>query len=130
MRRLPPLIELRAFEAAARQLSFKLAANELGVTPTAVSHQIRLLEQYCGQRLFRRQPRPLSLTAAGKQLFPTIQDGFNRIAEALADVGAVQIVHGLPRNNYKRHCRSLAVTEAYPLAANASRYFAGYYKYL
>ena len=95
MRRLPPLIELRAFEAAARHLSYKLAANELGVTPTAVSHQIHLLEQYCGQRLFRRQPRPLSLTAAGKQLFPTIRDGFNRIAEALADVGAVQIVHGL-----------------------------------
>jgi hypothetical protein len=49
MNRLPPLIELRAFEAAARHVSFKKAAAELGVTPTAISHQIRLLEQYCGR---------------------------------------------------------------------------------
>ena len=47
MNKLPPLIELRAFEAAARHLSFKKAAAELGVTPTAISHQVRLLEQYC-----------------------------------------------------------------------------------
>ena len=46
-------IELRAFEAAARHLSFKKAAAELGVTPTAISHQIRLLEHYCGRALFR-----------------------------------------------------------------------------
>src|SRR6266511_3800512 len=65
MTRLPPLIELRAFEAAARHVSFKKAAAELGVTPTAISHQIRLLEQYCGRALFRRRPRPLSLTEAG-----------------------------------------------------------------
>ena len=48
MSKLPPLTELRAFEAAARHLSFKLAAAELGVTPTAISHQIKLLEQHCG----------------------------------------------------------------------------------
>jgi LysR family transcriptional regulator, glycine cleavage system transcriptional activator len=95
MRRLPPLIGLRAFEAAARHLSFKSAAHELGVTPTAISHQIRLVEQHCGQRLFRRQPRPLSLTAAGKQLFPTIRDGLNQFAEALAELGKVEVVHGL-----------------------------------
>ena len=61
MEKLPPLIELRAFDAVARHLSFKKAAAELGVTPTAISHQIRLLEHYCGRSLFRRRPRPISL---------------------------------------------------------------------
>ena len=82
MRKLPPLTELRAFEAAARQLSFKRAAAELGVTPTAVSHQIKLLERYCGQQLFRRRPRPLALTSAGQQLFPVVRDGFETFADA------------------------------------------------
>src|SRR6202008_2865809 len=86
MRKLPPLTELRAFEAAARQLSFKDAAAELGVTPTAVSHQIKLLERYCGQKLFRRRPRPLALTPAGQQLFPVVRDGFEIFAEALAKI--------------------------------------------
>ncbi len=86
MTRLPPLTELRAFEAAARHLSFKSAAAELGVTPTAVSHQIRLLEQHCGQPLFRRRPRPLTLTRAGEQLFPVVRDGFASFADALAAV--------------------------------------------
>src|SRR3954451_12627654 len=83
MRKLPPLTELRAFEAAARFRSFKAAATELGVTPTAVSHQIRLLEAYCGQTLFRRQPRPITLTWAGEQLFPVIRDGLENFADAL-----------------------------------------------
>src|SRR5882757_1820961 len=88
MRKLPPLAELRAFEAAARCLSFKLAAAELGVTPTAVSHQIRLLEAYCGQPLFRRQPRPVALTWAGQQLFPVIRHGFDSFTEAINGVRA------------------------------------------
>jgi len=83
MRKLPPLTELRAFEAAARHLSFKLAAAELGVTPTAISHQLKLLERHCGQSLFRRRPRPLALTRAGQQLFPVVRDGFETFAEAL-----------------------------------------------
>jgi LysR family glycine cleavage system transcriptional activator len=86
MPKLPPLAELRAFEAAARCLSFKRAAAELGVTPTAVSHQIKQLEAYCGQPLFRRQPRPVALTAAGAQLFPFVRDGFSSFAEALESV--------------------------------------------
>ena len=90
MHRLPPLIGLRAFEAAARHLSFKLAADELGVTPTAISHQIRLLEKYCGHQLFRRHPRPMSLTRTGEQLFPVIHDGFNRFSQALAALGVAQ----------------------------------------
>jgi len=83
MRRLPPLVEMRAFEAAARLLSFKRAAAELNVTPTAISHQIRLLEQFCGQSLFRRRPRPLSLTTAGEQLFPVVRDSLDNMSEAL-----------------------------------------------
>jgi len=86
MRRLPPLTELRAFEAAARHLSFKAAANELAVTPTAISHQIRLLESYLGHRLFRRQPRPLSLTDAGMRLFPAIRDGLEAFETAIAEI--------------------------------------------
>lgn len=86
MRKLPPLASLRAFEAAARHASFKRAADELGVTPTAVSHQIRLLEDICGAPLFRRRPRPLALTAAGEQLFPVLRDGFDAFAMAVASV--------------------------------------------
>ena len=86
MHKLPPLIELRAFEAAARHLSFKKAAAELGVTPTAISHQIGLLEQYCGRALFRRRPRPLSLTDAGAGLFPAIRGGLEGFAAAIAAV--------------------------------------------
>ena len=88
MRKLPRLTELRAFEAAARCRSFKLAAAELGVTPTAVSHQIKLLEAYCGQALFRRQPRPITLTWAGEQLFPVVRDGFGSFVEAINVVRA------------------------------------------
>lgn len=86
MNRLPPLIELRAFEAAARHLSFKAAAAELGVTPTAISHQIRLLERFCGRALFRRRPRPLTLTEAGARLFPVIRDGLEAFANAISIV--------------------------------------------
>lgn len=86
MQRLPPLTELRAFEAAARHLSFKVAAEQLGVTPTAISHQIRLLEQFCGQLLFRRRPRPLTLTEAGAQLFPIVRDGLAGFAVALGHI--------------------------------------------
>ena len=84
MYKLPPLSELRAFEAAARHLSFKKAAAELGVTPTAISHQIKLLEQYCGRPLFRRRPRPMALTEAGSRLFPVIHDGLEVFASTIA----------------------------------------------
>ena len=86
MRRLPPLKALRAFEAAARHMSFKAAADELGLTPTAVSHQIRLLETVLGGSLFRRRPRPLTLTPPGAALFPVVRSGFDAIAEAFATV--------------------------------------------
>jgi LysR family transcriptional regulator, glycine cleavage system transcriptional activator len=84
MRKLPPLRTLRAFEAAARHHSFSAAANELGVTPTAISHQIRRLEEACGVRLFQRRPRPLLLTSAGARLYPALRNGFDALASAVA----------------------------------------------
>ena len=84
MHRLPPLRELQAFEVAARLLSFRKAAEELSVTPTAISHQIRLLEDYCGQSLFQRQPRPMRLTPAGAQLLPVVRDAFLSISDELS----------------------------------------------
>src|SRR6266704_367546 len=86
MRKLPPLKALRAFEAAGRHMSFKAAADELGLTPTAISHQIRLLEAVLGRALFRRRPRPLTLTPAGVALFPVARSSFDSIAEAIATV--------------------------------------------
>ncbi len=84
MRRLPTLRSLHAFEAAARHGSFKAAAEELSVTPTAISHQIHLLEETCGRPLFQRRPRPLVLTSAGARLFPAVRDGFDVLAGAVA----------------------------------------------
>jgi LysR family glycine cleavage system transcriptional activator len=84
MRRLPPLRALHAFEAAARHHSFSAAANELGVTPTAISHQIRQLEEACGIKLFQRWPRPLLLTSAGARLYPALRNGFDALASAMA----------------------------------------------
>lgn len=86
MKSLPPLVELRAFDAAARHMSFKKAAAELGVTPTAISHQIKLLERYCGQALFRRRPRPMTLTEAGARLFPAVRSGLETFEGAIAAV--------------------------------------------
>jgi LysR family transcriptional regulator, glycine cleavage system transcriptional activator len=69
-------------------MSFRKAAAELGVTATAVSHQIRLLEDICGQPLFRRRPRPVVLTSAGERLFPVIRNGFDAFAAAIASASA------------------------------------------
>ena len=85
-RRLPPLNGLRAFEAAARHLSFVRAGDELGVTPGAVSHQVKALEDFLGVELFRRQPRGIRLSEAGQDVLPALRDAFDgleRIAEAL-----------------------------------------------
>lgn len=74
--RLPSLNGLRAFEAAARHMSFTAAAAELNVTQTAVSHLIRRLESEIGLRLFRRQHRGLALTAAGQDYLPGVRTAF------------------------------------------------------
>lgn len=83
---MPPLNALRAFEAAARHLSFKEAAAELHVTPTAISHQIRHLEELVGMKLFERSPRAIALTPAGERFFPVLRDGFDRIAQSVVDL--------------------------------------------
>src|SRR3954453_10717320 len=75
--RLPSLNGLRAFEAAARHMSFTQAASELNVTQTAISHQIRRLEEELGIRLFIRQNRALSLTPEAKEYLPGIRAAFN-----------------------------------------------------
>jgi LysR family transcriptional regulator, glycine cleavage system transcriptional activator len=75
--RLPSLNGLRAFEAAARHLSFTLAAAELNVTQTAISHQIRRLEEELGLRLFVRKNRALTLTAKAKDYLPGVRVAFN-----------------------------------------------------
>src|SRR2546423_15271103 len=75
--RLPSLNGLRAFEAAARHLSFTQAASELNVTQTAISHQIKRLEEELGVRLFVRQNRALSLTPQAEEYLPGIRAAFN-----------------------------------------------------
>jgi LysR family transcriptional regulator, glycine cleavage system transcriptional activator len=81
---MPPLNALRAFEAAARHLSLSKAAVELNVTASALSHQIRGLEDQLGVTLFTRRVRAIALTSAGKQLYPGLQTGFIQIREAVA----------------------------------------------
>lgn len=77
--RLPPLSALRAFESAARHLSFKKAAAELHVTPAAISHQIHALEGYLGVQLFERLNRGLNLTGLARAALPRISDGFQAL---------------------------------------------------
>src|SRR5690606_36510333 len=84
VRRLPPLNALRAFEAAARHMSFAKAAEELHVTPAAVSHQIKALEAHLGTPLFRRLNKAVLLTEAAQILLPGLRDGFDRLAQAVA----------------------------------------------
>lgn len=81
--RLPPLSSFRTFEAAARHLSFKKAAEELHVTPAAVSQQIKVLETYLGVSLFQRRSNALQLTAEGVSMFPNIRDGLDLFAAAV-----------------------------------------------
>lgn len=75
--RLPPLTALRAFEAAARHMSFAKAAEELNVTAAALSFQIKSLEEHLGQPVFRRLNRAVELTEAGRLLAPGAQEGFS-----------------------------------------------------
>ncbi len=84
----PSLNALRAFEAAARHLSLAKAADELRVTPSALSHQIRALEQHLEQQLFERRSRSIALTRAGKLLYPGLQTGFAQIEEAVSSLAA------------------------------------------
>ena len=81
-RQLPPLNALRAFEAAGRHLSFTKAADELHVTPAAISHQVKALEERLGIKLFHRRNRSLLLTEAGQAYLVPLRDAFERLAAA------------------------------------------------
>ncbi|TMV10247.1 transcriptional regulator GcvA [Ruegeria sediminis] len=88
--RLPPLTALRAFDAAARHMSFARAAEELNVTPAALSFQIKSLEEHLGQPLFRRLNRAVELTEAGRTLAPGASEGFATLQSAWAATRRLQ----------------------------------------
>src|SRR3972149_3327242 len=100
--RLPPLNALKAFESAARHLSLKRAAQELNVTPAAISHQVKALEDYLGVKLFLRLNRALKLTATARAALPKLSEGFGSLAQAvgapLADASATSFFRGPPRD--------------------------------
>jgi LysR family glycine cleavage system transcriptional activator len=76
-----PLNALRVFEAVARHGSFSRAADELGMTQTAVSYQIRLLEEHIGEQLFLRQPRRIVNTETAERMLPSVSKGFEHLAQ-------------------------------------------------
>ncbi len=86
MRRLPPLNTLRVFEAVGRHLSFGKAADELHITQSAVSHQIRNLETDLGVALFIRKTRAIALTPEGRRYLASMQQVFNLLAESTSDI--------------------------------------------
>lgn len=95
-RQLPPLNSLRAFEAAARHLSFKKAGEDLHVTASAVSHHIKALEDFLGVPLFLRDGNSLALTPAGQAYMPRVQGAFTELVEATRhvrsrDIDAIRI---------------------------------------
>jgi LysR family glycine cleavage system transcriptional activator len=106
-RRLPGLGALRTFEATARHLSFTQAAGELGVTPAAVSSQVRALEAQLGTRLFHRTSRTVRLTRAGGTLQAAVAEALDLVAEAVERV----------RGGFRRGGNALAVTTSASFAA-------------
>ncbi|ABC29121.1 Transcriptional regulator [Hahella chejuensis KCTC 2396] len=86
-----PLNAIRAFEAAARHLSFTQAAIELCVTQAAVSHQVKVLEERLNVKLFKRLPRGLMITPEGEALLPTVNQAFDRMSEALSRLEGGQV---------------------------------------
>ncbi|MDR8526094.1 LysR substrate-binding domain-containing protein [Shewanella fidelis] len=81
MRKLPPLRALQVFEAAARQAHFSRAAAELCITQSAVSHQVKQLEEHYGERLFKREGRQLNLTVKGTMLYQGLEQIFNELSD-------------------------------------------------
>ena len=95
-----PLNALRVFEAAARHMSFTKAGEELGMTQTAVSYQIRLLEENIGELLFLRRTRQIELTPIGERMLPKVTDAFAVLREAIAtarqDADEILEIHSTP----------------------------------
>lgn len=91
---LPPLNALRAFETAARHLNMTRAAEELNVTPAAVSHQVVGLEEMLGGKLFIRKQRGLALTPLGEAYLPGLQEGFRKLQEATNQVWENSLADG------------------------------------
>ena len=87
MRRFPSLLSLRAFEAASRLSSFSKAAHELSISPSAISHQIRKLEDELGAALFRRSTRTITLTATGETYLQTVKQVFALLTEGSRQIG-------------------------------------------
>jgi len=106
--RFPSLNGLKAFEAAARHLSFKAAAGELGVTPGAVSQQVKRLEASLGISLFRRLPQGLLLTREGAAYLPSISEAFDTLTDATEKIApAIRRVVGLRARHMRvRRCRA------------------------
>lgn len=98
--RIPPLGALRAFEASARLLSFRLAGDELGVTQSAISHRIAELETILGVKLFERLPRGVSLTDAGTLYYPYMRDAFEKIARGTALINRIGTTDDLALETY------------------------------
>lgn len=94
-KRLPPLLALEAFDAAARSLSFKAAAAELNLTPSAISHRVKQLEQHLGLALFRRLNREIRLTEAGQDYYGTVRRAFDQVAQVSLRVGRTPQVEEL-----------------------------------
>lgn len=84
--KLPPLNSFRAFEAVARHLSFAKAAEEMNLTPSALSYQIKTLEEQLGVPLFKRMNRAIDLTSSGRELLPGVDEGLQSFSEAVARV--------------------------------------------
>ena len=116
-RAFPPLNHLRAFEAAARHLSFTMAASELNMTQSAVSQQIKSLEGYLGQPLFYRRPKGLELTAMGKNYLPTVRDAFQTLGR-----GTRMLMDGSLRATLSVQCN--LTFSVYWLAPRLQRFYA------
>ncbi len=95
MERLPPLNAVRVFEAAARHQSFAAAAEELNVTPSAVSHAVRTLEEFFGLALFHRAHRQVSLSRAGGAYLPPVQEALQALGRAGAELAQENAANAL-----------------------------------
>ena len=122
LRRLPSLNALKAFEAAARHLSFTKAADELSVTQGAVSHQVKALEAELGLRLFNRERQRLVITDAGRSYLDVVRDAFDRLAVGTNRLLQLQKSGVLTVTDVSQFRRQMAGAPARALRGSASGY--------